>query len=231
MFRNIRNTDVRKRYKTLSSTRLGNISSQCLFLTVILGRSVRRERKTLKCRKESTLHHIMAFPLEGKWYPLVRLRFMTCFQCCQRVKVKSVLTFLFFTREPSSDLCTMAHSPPWEAHLVKKSRHILWPACSLPCYQEPDNGPFFERDKSSHTLWLCSPRIHSDVVIPFTPLSSGWSQHQELHRNYFTHFSSSCACYMPVRLMLLDSVTLIILDLKYVLCSSSLCSFPQPPVS
>jgi len=76
-----------------------------------------------------------------------------------------------------------------------------------------------------HTFPPCSSKIHSHILIPFTPRSSEWSLALRFSdENFVCFYHLSSACYMPAHFIFLDSITLTIFGEAYKVWNSSLCS-------
>jgi hypothetical protein len=105
------------------------------------------------------------------------------------------------------------------------------PEGSLPCSQEPSTGSYPESDESNpyHPITVISILIlptHLCLGLLSGLLPSGFPTNN-LYELVFPPIRATC----PVRLILLNLIILIILGEEYKLWNSSLCSFPQPPVT
>jgi len=60
----------------------------------------------------------------------------------------------------------------WEVNSHSASQEK--PEISLPCSQGPATNPYPEPDESSPQLLTYIPKIHSNVILPSTHISSDW---------------------------------------------------------
>jgi hypothetical protein len=75
------------------------------------------------------------------------------------------------------------------------------PEGSLPCSQQPATGTSPEQDASNpHFPPPHLPKISSNIILPSTPRSSGWS----LHFRFSYHLISDMRATCPAHLNLLD---------------------------
>jgi hypothetical protein len=107
-------------------------------------------------------------------------------------------------------------------------QHFMEPEGSLSCSQEPDQSRPYHPPPS---LFLYEPGL---LVTLFSHLRLGLSSRlfpPGLPTKTLSDLFSPMRPTYPTHLILLDMVILIILGEEFILCSSSLCSFLQPPTA
>jgi len=122
----------------------------------------------------------------------------------------------------------MEHSPSWEASSHSCNQeifHLSWnPKILYRIHKSPSLVPNLSQINSVHTSPPCFPKIHSNIIIPSTSMSSVLSLPLRFSiQNIISIYSLSHACYITVHLILLDLIALIIFDEVYKVMKLHLC--------
>jgi hypothetical protein len=70
---------------------------------------------------------------------------------------------------------------------------------SLPCSQERATGPYLGQMHPVHNFSLYFPKIHSNIILPCTPRSSGWSLPFRFSNQNIVRIISSPPCVLHAR--------------------------------
>jgi hypothetical protein len=96
----------------------------------------------------------------------------------------------------------MERGPSWEANnhsVSQESLPILWNLkvhCDV--HKIPPLVTILSQTHSVHIFPPCFPNIHSNIISPFTSMSSKWSLHFRFSNKNFVYVSHlSHVCYMP----------------------------------
>jgi len=83
--------------------------------------------------------------------------------------------------------------------LVKNSPPFMELEGSLPCHNNPPLFPILNQTSLVHTFRPYFPRIHSNVILPSTPMSSDWSPPLRFsNRNFVCTFHLLCGLHSPL---------------------------------
>ena len=102
------------------------------------------------------------------------------------------------------------------------------PESSLPYSQAPATCPYPSSPHNPFPL----PKIHLNIILPSTSLSSQWYLSLRFPNRNLVHTSPFLhTCHMPRPFILLDFITNTILGEEYRELRSSLCNFLHSPVT